>query len=85
MQNAHKGLVMTERELLRHISETLLRMEKRLDDHIDEENGTLKCLRNQITDLREEMAGSRVKWATLTAFVALSVSGAFAWIANGNF
>jgi len=71
---------MTQSETLRHVLDTMLRIEKRLDGHIDEENGQLKCVRTQITNLREEMAGSRVKWAMLTSFVALSVSGTAAWV-----
>ena len=73
---------MTEREMLRHVLDTLLRMEKRLDDHIKDEDNRLACLRTQISNLREELAGSRVKWAILTSVVALIVSGFAAVILN---
>lgn len=73
---------MTENEMLRHVLDTLLRMEKRLDDHIKDEDNRLSCLRQQISNLREELAGSRVKWAILTSVVALVVSGFAAVILN---
>jgi hypothetical protein len=78
------GERVTDREMLRHVLDTILRIEKRLDDHIDDENDRLGCLRTQMTNMREELAGSRVKWAVLTSFVALTVSGAVAWVVNGS-
>jgi hypothetical protein len=66
-----EGQVMTDREMLRHVLDSILRVEKRLDDHITEENVTLG-------KIREEMAGNRVKWAALTSVVAVTVSGAVA-------
>jgi len=73
---------MTEMEVLKHVLDTLLRMEKRLDEHIKDEDNRLACLRTQISNLREELAGSRVKWAILTSVVALIVSGFAAVILN---
>jgi hypothetical protein len=73
---------LADSQMLKHVLDTLLRIEKRLDDHIDDENLKFDDLKDRISDMREELAGSRIKWATLTSVVALVVSGAAAWVFN---
>jgi hypothetical protein len=73
---------MTEKEMLRHTLDTLLRMEKRLDGHIDDEILYQRCVQKQLTGLKEEMAGNRVRWKTIIWAIGIAATGVVGWTLN---
>ena len=68
------GQAMSDREMLQHVLEIIVRVERNQRD----DNKDHVLIRADISKIREEMAGNRVKWITLTSAVAMVVSGVVA-------
>ena len=66
--------------MLKIILEDIRGVRKRLDDHIDDEGKSIRCVQKDISKIREDMVSHRVKIAGITSGIALVVSGVVAWI-----
>ncbi len=74
---------MSEREMLRHIMEELRLIRGRLDEHIDDQNTRDRCYQRDVSKIREEMAGHKVRLSGISAGIAIVVTATIHWIFGG--
>ena len=72
----------SEQQVLDHIREELRYIRKRLDDHIDDEDATLKGIVKELSRVREDQGADRVKVAGIAGFISLLIAGTVTWILN---
>ena len=69
-----------DRDMLKLILEDIRGIRQRLDTHIEADGKSLRCVQRELSNIREDMAGHRVKITGITAGIALVVSGVVAWV-----
>ena len=73
---------MMDSKMFNLVMEELRHIRKRLDAHIDDEKHTVQSVQRDVSKIREDMAGHRVKLTGITSLIAVIVSGFIAWIFN---
>ena len=74
---------MSERDMLTHLLEEVRAMRTRLDDYIDDRHTRDRCVQRDISKLREEMVGHKVRLTGITAGIAIVVTAAIHWVFGG--
>lgn len=71
---------MSERDMLQHIMEELRSMRVRLDDYIDDRHTRELNLKQEIAQIREDLAGHKAKVGAWSALIAVVLTGFVNWV-----
>ena len=74
---------MSNTDMLKHIMDEIRHMRSRLDDHIDDQNSHYRCVQKDMSKIREEMAGHKIKLSGITAGIAVFVTALVHWLFGG--
>ena len=74
--------VQLDDKMFHELMEEIRHIRRRLDTHVDEEAGQLVKVAQDITKIKEEMAGHRTKLGIASAAIAVVFSALVAWIAS---
>ena len=77
-----KGHTVSDADMLKQIWDEIRYVRQRLDDHIEDEDKAVTSMRRDMTTIREEMSGHRVKIALMLSGVGIAVTGLFTWMVS---
>ena len=81
IKSDHKGSEkVSDAEMLRLVLEEVRYVRQRLDTHIEDEDDSVKSMRQDISTIREEMSGHRVKIGLMLAGVGVAITSLFGWM-----
>ena len=72
----------SDAEMLKQIWDEIRYVRNRLDDHIETEGESVKQTSRDITAIREEISGHRVKIGLMLGGVGVAITSLFGWMVS---
>ena len=80
--NQETELTAKEAHMLQQIWDEIRYVRKRLDDHVNDEDQSVRSLREDMTKVREDIRGHKTKLGLMLGAVGVAITGLVSWMAN---